>query len=457
MKNLKFYTLVYVVFLCVTFFNSSQVVAQCNVKLPKDFIECNNSAVSIQSNTDYAPIYSSDDPSDKYFWTITGGPFTYFGGTNRVDRYPKVNLQDGYIYQIVVRFTNSSGVCSDTQIVYRNVGLTAEINNPVQPDTTVCQSSQTFSLVASVEGPYTSFSWSSTGTGTFTNSNTFSPTYTLSQADKDNGRVQIIFNALANVNGSCFPNDTDTLTINILKLLGKDSSASVCSNNKLNYQPVVNGANQFTWTSQVVSGNVGGNSVSGTGKITDSLINNSTSTDAVVRYTITPIYQQCSGAPFSYLVTIKPKPSIIASNTLNLCTGSASNIQLASSVSNTLYTWTSTVITGSVSGNSNSNTPVSITSINDVLVNNSPSNTASVKYTITPYHPFGCIGQSVDALIALAPQVTQADAGPSRIICLKDTIHLNGNSPTSGSGTWSQLSGPTATVVANITLSNTSV
>jgi gliding motility-associated-like protein len=437
----------YIVLLCAALFYSSKSIAQCHVKLPKDFIECNNSAVSIQSNTDYAPIYSTNNASDKYLWTITGGPYSWFGGTNPTDRFPKINLQDGYIYTIVIQFTNSFGTCSDTQLVYRNVGLTAEINKPLQADTLVCFGTLSIDLSAYIQGPYTSFSWLSSGNGAFTQSNTLSPKYILSQADKDNGVVRIVFNAIANVNGSCFPNDTDTLTVNILKFVGKDSSVTVCSNTQLNYQPLVTGANQYSWTSQVISGSVTGNSPTGTGKITDSLINNSSSVDAVVRYTITPIFQQCSGSPVSYLITLKPRPAITASYTPALCTGTSSNIQLSTSLANTLYTWTSTVTSGSISGNSNATTPVSISSINDILVNNSPTSPSTIRYIITPYHAFGCAGQPIEALISVSPVVTISNAGADRMICLKDTIRLSGNIALSGPASWSQLSGPNTALI----------
>jgi hypothetical protein len=47
---------------------------------------------------------------------------------------------------------------------------------------------------------------------------------------------------------------------------------------------------------------------------------------------------------------------------------------------------------------------------------------------------------------------TVANAGFDRQVCLKDSIHLNGNTPVSGKGTWSQLSGPNTAAFSNINL-----
>jgi len=338
---------VYILLLLSTvLFNGPKSFAQCNVSLPKDFIECNNSSVPVGSTPEYFPTYSTNNAGDTYLWKITGGPFSFFGGTNATSRYPKINYDVGYIYTIVLEFTNSFGTCRDTQIVYRQVGITAQITNPVQPDTTVCANTTSIDLSGIVKGPYTSVLWSTSGTGSFSATNTLSTKYTFSPADKNSGAISIIFKATAQTNGSCFPTAADTVVIHFNPAGAKDSSIAFCSGTRLNYQPTtIQAGTSFNWTSTVVSGNATGNSPSGTGKLTDSLINNSSSTDAVVKYTITPINGFCSAPPVYYNVTLKPSP-VVTSVDQVICSGSSTNLVLSSSVTGSSYTWTSSVITG---------------------------------------------------------------------------------------------------------------
>jgi len=246
-------------------FNGSKSFAQCNVSLPKDFIECNNSSVPVGSTPEYFPTYSTNNAGDSYLWKITGGPFSFFGGTNATSRYPKINYDVGYVYTIVIEFTNSLGTCRDTQVVYRQVGITAQIANPLQPDTTVCANTTSIDLSGIVKGPYTSVLWSTSGTGGFSATNTLTTKYTFSAADKSNGVISIIFKATAQTNGSCFPDDADTVTIRFNPAGAKDSTIAFCSATRLNYQPTtIQSGTSFNWTSAVISGSAIGNSPSGT-------------------------------------------------------------------------------------------------------------------------------------------------------------------------------------------------
>ncbi len=58
--------------------------------------------------------------------------------------------------------------------------------------------------------------------------------------------------------------------------------------------------------------------------------------------------------------------------------------------------------------------------------------------------------------ITVVPTVTPSNAGTDQSLCALTTVTLNGNNPTVGTGTWSQLSGPSVTIV-NPILRNTQV
>jgi len=53
-----------------------------------------------------------------------------------------------------------------------------------------------------------------------------------------------------------------------------------------------------------------------------------------------------------------------------------------------------------------------------------------------------CPSTFAEMHVTLYPVPTPADAGEDRNLCNADTVHLNGNAPTSGTGIWSKLTGP---------------
>ncbi|MEI6822068.1 MAG: T9SS type A sorting domain-containing protein [Bacteroidota bacterium] len=62
-----------------------------------------------------------------------------------------------------------------------------------------------------------------------------------------------------------------------------------------------------------------------------------------------------------------------------------------------------------------------------------------------------CPSTFAETHVTLYPVPTAADAGEDRNLCNADTVHLNGNSPTSGIGIWSKLAGPAGESYSNNT------
>ncbi|HAK13141.1 MAG TPA: hypothetical protein DCO78_15380, partial [Chitinophagaceae bacterium] len=81
---------------------------------------------------------------------------------------------------------------------YRDVPVMASINSG--NDTTVCDNINSIHLTASANGPITGYTWSSSGTGNFSNTNSAQTTYTFSAADKSNGNVQFYLQVNLRVN-----------------------------------------------------------------------------------------------------------------------------------------------------------------------------------------------------------------------------------------------------------------
>ncbi|WP_337240013.1 hypothetical protein, partial [Proteus faecis] len=81
--------------------------------------------------------------------------------------------------------------CSDTQVVFKNAIATASILN--SKDTSICYNTNSVTLSGSVSYVTNNYSWSTSGTGSFSNTNSLNPTYTPSLADKLSGLVKLYF------------------------------------------------------------------------------------------------------------------------------------------------------------------------------------------------------------------------------------------------------------------------
>ncbi|NCT92778.1 MAG: hypothetical protein GXC72_00005, partial [Chitinophagaceae bacterium] len=431
----------------------SKSITVASVTMKADVIECNNGVISFNAtDTYYGVTYSNTGSGNSYLWNInSSGSYTFQGSSNATSQYPRMQLTNGFVYTVSVQYTTGGVTCTDAQVVYKSVTASSTILN--SHDTTVCYNTNSVNLSGSVSPVTNSYSWSTSGTGSFSSTNALNTIYTPSIADKNKGFIKIYFSGSSsyNSNGNCGSSNTkDSITLRFYtNNIGTDTSRTICSGQALQYNPFsAQSGSTFTWSSSVISGSATGNSANGTGNINDLLINSSASSPAVVRYTITPAYAGCTGTPFTLTATVQPNPTLsITNNSTAVCNSTAVNIQLSSSISGSLYSWTSSVISGTASGNTNRAVPASGSSITDVLLNSSTNN-ATVRYVIKTSSPAGCTGtDSTTVLVRPLPSV--ANAGPDQTLCNISSLTLSGNTPAVGTGSWAQVSGPSTIGFAN--------
>jgi PKD repeat protein len=114
------------------------------------------------------------------------------------------------------------------------------------------------------------------------------------------------------------------------------------------------------------------------------------------------------------IIVVNPLPQVTNSPlSKTICSGTSTSISLFSTVPGTTYQWTSSVISGSVTGNSASGIGTGF--IGDILVNTGMV-TASVNYLITPVAN-GCFGPSVNYIVAVQPLPLIGTSPGSQTIC----------------------------------------
>ncbi|MGI4750406.1 MAG: PKD-like domain-containing protein [Janthinobacterium lividum] len=443
--------------------------------------QCNSTFDEV-TVTDLSPLtnnISFGNPAVCYGQTITiigdqpsGGTGTYVyswqSSTDNVN-WTTISGQSGRDYSFTgtqsttIRRIVTSGACSSSSSPVSIVVQPAIANNTIAANQVICYSTAPAQLTGSTptgaDNNYI-YQWqSSTDNGTTwlgisgSNTQNYQPT-ALTAATQFR---RVVTSALCNGAQQNISNVV-TITVNAqnTNTVTSDASRVICTNTTLNYQPTAQQTGTvFTWVSSA-SANVTGNTASGSGNISDLLINSDPSNNGTVTYTITPINNACPGTPFTLTVTVTPIPRVIITHSGGqICSGQPTGITFTTNVPGVLLKWTSDDMPG-IYGNNDQVTPVIATRVDDVL-SSGITTPATIVYHITPVSPGGCTGPTVDASVTVLPIPVTANAGADAQICNASTYTLNGNNAAPSTGKWTLISGQTSVVFADDTQSNTAV
>ncbi|RYF23566.1 MAG: PKD domain-containing protein [Flavobacteriales bacterium] len=389
-------------------------------------------------------VYSgSDSPTldDTYNWTVTaanGGSFGFVGSSNT--KYPVIKFDNFDTYTITSTVSNVCGTNSATQVITFTPSPVPDISFARNP---ICYGSIA-DVQGSISGSYTQFRW--VGAGIFSAGNGFTSditklntTYTPTIAEQNSGSATI--QLLVNTGLSNCTQVERTIVLNILpRNRQTNQTLVICTGDKATYTPTssVTGST-FTWTATNADGNASGFSTTGSGNIDETIINSNANNPAIVVYTITPESNGCVGEPFTLTVTVNPRPSV-STNVVKpvICSGDLTDITLTSNFIGAKFTWTSTATAG-ITGNSAKSNLNDVTAINDRLINNGTT-VGTVTYIITPLSSGSCGGSPVTVTVNVDPQPTTPNAGVDEILCNVTSFALKGNTPTVGTGLWTEVS-----------------
>jgi len=214
---------------------------------------------------------------------------------------------------------------------------------------------------------------------------------------------------------------------------GSASPQTICggATTSVTLNSTVSGSS-FTWTAAQLSGaTVTGftNCSSSCGTTIAQTLTNNGSTAGVVRYTVIPTANNCSGSSFTVDVTVNPKPVTTATpSSQSICSGNAvTTIVLGTSngLTGTTYSWTRNN-TASVTGIAASGT----TDISGSLTNTTAS-PVTVTFTINSTSASGCTGTTVNATIIINPlPVTPSITATPSTICNGSSSNLVANPST---------------------------
>ncbi|WP_219899070.1 PKD-like domain-containing protein [Pontibacter ummariensis] len=280
-------------------------------------------------SSDNGTSWSSLPASATYTVSTTSLPVSSGATTLNINNVTGLN---GYKYRVQVVSTSTSDLqCS---IISSAATLTV---NPTKPasvsissnatNNTICAgTSVTFTATPTNGGSAPSYQWKLNGSNVGSNSAAYTSS-TLTSGDKVS--VVMTSNASPCLTGSPATSNEVTMVVNA-KPAGSNSTAVICSGQETDIplSSSVAGA-AYTWTATLLASPSGGevtgfsscNSSCGA-SIKQRLINSGT-TERVVRYTITPLANDCEGNPFTVDVTVKPLAAAPILHVENDCNGTS--------------------------------------------------------------------------------------------------------------------------------------
>lgn len=392
------------------------------------------------------------DLADTYTWTVTdingnvltSADYSFDPGSNPNSKHPSINFKRNIPYLITVTHKNT---CASVTRSQRIEFVSAPTIN-LGADQNICFTQGSVNLEANVIGNVLSGKWEG-GLGTFSTPNNTTTTYTPTAAERASGLITLKYTVTTDLQQPCTSVSAE-IKIFVKPEIKITSSATktICTGASLSYAPAANLPNtSFTWTATGTA-NAGGfnNATSPSFLINDILTNSDPTNNATVTYIITPMNDGCNGVPFTFTVTVAPKPILTATLASPIiCSGKLSGITLTPNLPGTTFNWISTA-TGGVTGNSQNATVSNVNAINDLLINNGTAQ-GTVTYTITPTSINGCEGAPVTVTITVEPALTIPNAGLDDEICIVSSYTLKGNPITTGSGLWTEVTTFGATFV----------
>ncbi|WNM18429.1 PKD-like domain-containing protein [Flavobacterium capsici] len=313
---------------------------------------------------------------------------------------------------VIYSVTANVGVCQ---------GPVSQITINVNPTPTVVASTTMQSICS---GDSSSITLNSNITGTTYSWNVVQTNVTSATNGTGNSIAQILNTTSNNVGeavysvtplvGGCPGAPLNvTVRVNPIPVATTNASAStICSGQTISI-PLTSTVAGTTYSWTVIQTDTFGAS-SGTGSNIAQTLTTVGNTQGSVLYTITPIFNGCSGTPVTVTVTVNPTPEVFGSSATTICSGDSPNISLTPSIAATTFAWTvnPTNVTGAQAGTGNV--------INDIL--SSTPNVGTVIYSVTPTLN-GCSGTPLNITVTVNPlPLPQLNDG---VICVNETTNVS--------------------------------
>jgi uncharacterized protein (TIGR02145 family) len=396
---------------------------------PKDKAICSGESTNIN--------LTSNISSTQFTWTADGSSANVTGFADQSTPSLLIDqtlINSGYdietvVYHLLPEANGCDGLVTDyTVTVYPVPDLS---NNPAS--TAICNGETlNIDLLSHVTG--TTFTWTATASSPNISgySDQATPTLLLDHTLTNSGYTieTVTYEMIPEANGcQGIPTNFVVTVYPTPDLSNTPPETAICNNTGPAVTLTSNVTNTlFTWTASASSPNITGFADQSTPTtLLNQTLSNSGYTIETVTYEITPHANGCDGNVWTYTVTVYPVPDLSnAPANQEQCNNTATAISLTSNVANTLFTWTTTASSPSVTGYSD-NTTSPVDQIDQTLIN--PTYTdQTVTYHITP-EANGCSGIIWDYTVTIhpTPDLSNFPATQSQCNELATAINLTSN------------------------------
>jgi gliding motility-associated-like protein len=325
-----------------------------------------------------------------WFSALTGGP-SLFTGIN----FTTSPLTTTTIYYVQ---TTVGGVASNRTAV--TVTVNAIPVAPTAQGVTICSGTQATLTASGSTGIY---QWYDAATGGSLQGTGASFTTQFLTANTS-------YYVQANLNSCISPTRTKVdVIVNPAPNVTSAATGSICSDNPLNYIITADLPNAtFSYSRATVAGISNPGFVNQPGNTITETLTNTTGTNIIVTYVITPTLNGCQGAPFNFTVTVYPVATVSSPNTGIVCSGASPNYTITFNTTGTIVSWSRAAVAGisnvAVSGQISS-------SIQEALINTTIA-PIDVVYNFT-YSTANCAGGTFKFTLTVNPKVdiTSAKTG----------------------------------------------
>jgi len=373
----------------------------------------NNDAVTLSGNSS----------TGTGIWTSSGtGTFTPNNTTLNATYTP--SNADTTTGSITLTFTATGGCNPTAKSITITITHAPYVN--AGANQFVCKSSPDASLNGQVSGGASTGIWTSSGTGTFSPSNTtLNAIYTPSTADTAAGKVTLVLTSTGN--GNCLA-VSDTMVIHYTlppkALTGGNQSG--CANNNISLSgKVIGGGGTGIWTTPNGTGSFVPNNSTLSASYVPS--NADTAASPVMIILTSTNNGGCSAAKDTMYIIVHPNPVVNAGSSQTVCKNNG-DITLSGSVKNVSGGKWSTTGTGTFSPNDSA--------LNATYIPSSADTTAgTVDIILTSSGNGQCVAVSDTMIVTFSPSPT-VNAGNNVTVCKNNgDVTLIGTSST-GNGIW---------------------
>lgn len=212
-----------------------------------------------------------------------------------------------------------------------------------------------------------------------------------------------IYTITPSANGCSGNTFTLTQTVNPTPIV-TPIRTEVCSRTPLSITPSnVPFGTTYTWGVPVIApaGAISGSTANGAQlSVFGQTLTNTSGSNGVALYTVTPSTNGCVGSNFSIEVTVKIAANLSTQN-VSICSGQSFNIKPTGVPLGTTYTWTDPQRSANVLGGSSQN--VEQTNIAQILnYNNIAGGVGTATYSVTP-NSSGCLGLPFNLVVSIKP------------------------------------------------------